>query len=142
MNLLFGAITIQSKLANVGLFLLRVFTGLTLAVAHGFGKIPPSEPFIAGVKTMGFPLPSIFAWLAGSSELFGGIFLAAGFLTRPTAFFIAITMGVAGLIAHADDPFGRKEKAFLYLFIVILYILLGGGRYAIDRIIKAKGKVE
>ena len=140
MNLLIGAINIQSKLANVGLLLLRVFTGLTLAVAHGGGKIPPPEPYITLVKSMGFPLPSFFAWLSGSAELFGGIFLAAGFLTRPAAFFIAITMGVAGLIAHAADPFGRKEKAFLYLFIVILYILLGGGRYAIDRIIRRKVK--
>ena len=104
MNLLFGGVDIRSKAANVGLMLLRVYAGLSLAFAHGIGKIPPSERFITGVANLGFPMPSLFAWAAGCSELLGGVFLAAGFMTRPAAFFVAFTMGVAGLITHAADP--------------------------------------
>lgn len=141
MNLLFGGVDIGSKAANVGLMLLRVYAGLSLAFAHGIGKIPPSEGFIAGVTKMGFPAPSLFAWAAGCSELLGGVFLAAGFMTRPAALFVAFTMGVAGLITHAADPFGRKEKAFLYMFVAIVYLLVGAGRYAVDGFIKRQEEI-
>lgn len=141
MGILFGGVEIRSKAANLGLVLLRVYTGLSLALAHGIGKIPPSEKFITNVTNMGFPLPALFAWAAGCAELFGGVFLAAGFMTRPAAFFVACTMAVAGLITHAADPFGRKEKAFMYLFIAILYMLVGAGRYAIDGFIKRQDEI-
>ena len=141
MNLLFGGVDIRSKAANVGLLLLRVYAGLSLAFAHGIGKIPPSERFIAGVANLGFPMPSLFAWAAGCSDLLGGMFLAIGFMTRPAAFFVAFTMGVAGLITHAADPFGRKEKAFLYLFVAIVYMLVGAGRYAVDGFIKRQEEI-
>lgn len=141
MSLLFGGVGIQSKAANVGLFLLRVFTGLSMALAHGIGKIPPSERFVEGVARNGFPLPALFAWLAGSAELFGGVFLAAGFMTRVSAFFVACTMLVAGFVAHAADPFGRKEKALLFLFIAVMYMLVGAGRYSLDHLIKRQDEI-
>ena len=107
MNLLFGGVGIRSTFGNIGLLILRAFTGLSLAFAHGIGKIPPSERFIEGVSKLGFPLPALFAWAAGSSELLGGVFLAAGFMTRPAAFFVAFTMGVAAFIRHASDPYSN-----------------------------------
>jgi len=141
MGFLFGGVDIRSKAANVGLMLLRVFAGASMALAHGLGKIPPSERFIEGVTKLGFPMPAFFAWAAGGSEALGGIFLAAGFMTRPAAFFVAATMGVAGLITHAADPFGRKEKALLYLFIAVMYMLVGAGKYSIDGFIKRQDEI-
>lgn len=136
MSVLFGGASIQGTAANVGLAILRIVSGLSMALAHGIGKIPPSERFITGVSNMGFPMPSLFAWAAGSAELFGGVFLAAGFMTRVSAFFVGCTMFVAGFITHAADPFGRKEKAFLFLAISLMYLLVGAGRYSIDGLIK------
>ncbi len=141
MSLFFGGVGIQSKAANVGLLLLRVFTGLSMAFAHGMGKIPPSERFIEAVGRNSFPLPALFAWAAGSAELFGGVFLAAGFMTRVSAFFVGFTMFVAGVVAHSADPFGRKEKALMYLFIAVMYMLVGAGRYSIDRFIKRQDEI-
>ena len=141
MGILFGGAEIRSKAANVGLMLLRVFSGAAMAFGHGLGKIPPSERFIAGVTKLGFPAPALFAWAAGASEMLGGIFLAAGFMTRPAAFFVGITMAVAALITHAADPFGRKEKALLYLFIAVMYMLVGAGRYSIDGFIKRQDEI-
>jgi putative oxidoreductase len=142
MGFLFGGVDIRPKAGNVGLMLLRIYTGLSLAFAHGVGKVPPSEGFVGGVTKLGFPMPALFAWAAGSAELFGGVFLAAGFMTRPAAFFVAFTMLVAGLIQHAADPFGRKEKAFLFLFIAILYMLIGAGRYSVDGVIKRQDEMN
>lgn len=141
MNLLFGGVGIRSTGGNIGLLILRVFSGLSLAFAHGIRKIPPSERFIEGVGKLGFPMPTVFAWAAGSSELLGGVFLAAGFMTRPAAFFVAFTMAVAAFIRHASDPFGGKEKALLFLCIAIFYFFVGAGRFSIDGFIRKQDDI-
>ena len=56
---------------DAGLLILRVFAGLSLALAHGLGKLPPSDRFIAGAAEMGFPLPALFAWAAALPESLG-----------------------------------------------------------------------
>jgi len=117
---------------DVGLFGMRLFAGLSLALAHGLGKLPPSEQFVAGVAKLGFPAPAFFAWAAGLSECLGGLLLAVGLFTRPAAATILITMLVAGLRRHALDPFKDKEKAFLYAAIALACLGLGAGRVALD----------
>jgi putative oxidoreductase len=115
---------------------LRVFAGLSMAFGHGLGKLPPSENLISGAEAMGFPMPVVFAWCAGLSEFLGGIFLALGFLTRPSAFFIGFTMVVAGFVRHAQDPFKIKELAFLYLAVMLVFAVRGAGRFSLDRFIR------
>ena len=135
-DVLFGGADIDSLAANLGLAVLRVVAGLSLAFGHGLGKMPPSERFIEGTGNMGFPAPEFFSWAAGLSEFGGGMLLALGLLTRPSSFFIGATMMVAGFIRHAADPFSRKEKAWLYLAIVIAFLLVGAGRYSIDALFR------
>ncbi len=134
-QILFGGTVIPGWAANVGLFVLRTVTGLALAFGHGLGKLPPSERFIAGVTEMGFPAPALFAWAAGLSELAGGILLALGLATRPSSFFIMVTMLVALLIRHAPDPFATKEKALLYAAVAFLLLLAGAGKYSVDALV-------
>ncbi len=132
---IFGSSRIESLSANVALLILRVFTGLSLAFAHGIHKLPPSERFIEGVANMGFPTPALFGWAAGISEFFGGIFLALGLLTRPSAFFIFITMMVAAFVRHAPDPFSVKEKALLFAIVALALVLIGAGKYSLDAVL-------
>ena len=68
-ELLFGGAEIDSDKANLGLAILRVIAGLSMAFGHGIGKIPPSSGLVAGTAKLGFPLPEFFAWAAafGSS---------------------------------------------------------------------------
>ncbi|HXH76607.1 MAG TPA: DoxX family protein [Bacteriovoracaceae bacterium] len=115
--------------------LLRVFSGLTMALAHGLGKVPPPDQLIQGVGAMGFPMPVFFAWLAGLSELLCGILLAIGLLTRPAAFFLSITMLVAAFIAHGSDPFSVREHSLLYLVIFLFFFMRGSGRWSVDHTI-------
>lgn len=115
---------------------LRVVVGLLMAFLHGMGKIPPGEQLIGGVAGLGFPAPELFAWLAGLAELVGGIFLAVGFLTRPAAFMVAFTMLVAAFGRHAADPVNVKELALLYLFVALIFVARGAGRWSVDRFIK------
>jgi len=121
-----------TRAGDLGLLLFRVFVGLALAFGHGIGKLPPSERFLAGVVEMGFPAAPLFAWAAGLSEFVGGLLIAAGLLTRPAAFFAAITMCVAAFIRQAGDPFSEIEKALLFLAAMVLLMLVGAGRYSVD----------
>src|SRR5215204_5007135 len=98
-----------SVAANAGQALLRIFAGISIAAAHGIGKIPPGEGLITRARELGFPAPVIFAWAAALSEFLGGILLALGLFTRLAAFFIACTMLVAILGVHAADPYQKKE---------------------------------
>lgn len=135
-SLLFGGFETQNRIGDFGLLLLRLFTGLALSFAHGIGKVPPSEQFIQGVGDLGFPIPHVFAWCAAFAEFFGGMLLAIGLFTRPSAFLIAVTMGVAAFVVHAADPFQRKEMALLFLFIALAFLFMGSGRYGIDNLIR------
>lgn len=121
-----------SEIALTGL---RVFVGLAMALAHGWGKMPPSEMLIENIAGMGFPAPEFFSWCAALAEVAGGLLLAVGLLTRPAAAFMAITMLVAGLVVHAADPFRVKELAFLYLVISLFFMVRGAGRYSLDRLL-------
>lgn len=133
---LIGETDIASTPPNAGLALLRIFAGLSLAFAHGIGKLPPSDGFIEAVGNLGFPLPAFFAWCSGFAEFFCGLLLAIGLLTRPAAIFIAINMSVAVFLRHADDPFSSKEKALLFLVIAILFLIIGSGKYGVDALFR------
>jgi putative oxidoreductase len=134
-KVLFGGAAGAAGSIDFGMFLIRVFTGLSLAFAHGWAKIPPSSKFIAGVGEIGFPFPHVFAWAAGVSEFFGGILLALGLFTRPSAFLIAFTMAVAAFGRHAADPYLRKEPALLFMVVALGFLFMGAGRLSIDALI-------
>lgn len=138
LSLFFSGQELPSIAAEAGWTLLRLFAGTSLMMAHGIGKLPPSEQFVAGVANLGFPLPSLFAWSASLAEFLGGAFLAIGFLTRPAAFFVLFTMAVAFFGVHLHDPYQKKELATLYGFIAIAYLLVGSGRLSIDALVRRK----
>lgn len=123
---------------DLGLLLFRLFVGLTMAFAHGLGKLPPSEQLIGGVSSMGFPAPIVFAWAAALAEFVGGVLIAGGLFTRYAALFLAFTMGVAAFVAHAADPFKAKEMALLYLASAVLLLFTGAGRFSLDSTIRKK----
>ena len=138
-QILFGGESGLSTVANAGLALLRIFAGVSLAAAHGLGKLPPSEQFIGGVTNLGFPAPSLFAWAASLAEFLGGAFLALGLFTRISSFFVACVMLTAAFGVHLNDPYQRKELAFLYLFIALCFLLKGAGDWSIDAFFRKRG---
>ena len=130
----------RSGSVNLGLFILRVFMGLTMALAHGLGKMPPSAEFVQGVAKLGFPAAGFFAWAAGLSEFAGGLLIALGLATRPAAFFLFTTMAVAAFRAHGTDPFSVKEMALLYAAIAICLLLVGAGNWSLDAALRRRSR--
>jgi len=135
-DFLVGGAGAGSKLADLGLAAFRIFAGLAMAFGHGITKVPPSEGFTGLVEGLGFPVPGLFAWLAGISEFFGGLLMAAGLLTRPAALMVVGTMAVAAFLQHAGDPFGDRELALLFMFSALFFTMAGGGRYSLDAFLR------
>jgi putative oxidoreductase len=116
----------------------RVLIGLTMAFAHGLGKIPPSEGLINFISSKGFPMALLLAWGTGVIELVGGILLAIGLFSRAIGFSWVIVMLNAAFIMHDADPFAKKELALLYMSFGLIFLSQGGGRYSIDTLIKKR----
>lgn len=117
---------------DVGLLLLRLVFGGSMALAHGLGKL---RMILDGNQGFGDPLglgPRASLILAASAELLFALLVVAGIWTRWTALFPLVTMAVAFFVVHASDPFPKKELALLYLAAFAAIALLGPGRYSAD----------
>lgn len=118
--------------SDIGLALLRILSSAFL-LSHG---IPKLQKLLSGdfqfADPIGMgPTPSLF--IATIGEVICPILVIIGFKTRWAALPIVIIMAVAAFIVHGPDPFGRKEMALIYLVIFVAIILLGPGRYSIDK---------
>ena len=88
-SLLFAGPGTGSVISDVALAVVRVCTGLLIALGHGKGKlfhdgtfgIP--EQLIQGTAKLGFPAPTFFAWCSVLTEFLGGILLAIGLFDAP-----------------------------------------------------------
>ena len=118
---------------HYGLLFLRVSFAGTMLVVHGFEKLTGFAAFAPG-----FPDPfhigsSLSLGLAVFAEFFCSVAVVIGVQTRFTILPLIATMGVAFFKIHALDPFMKKELALVYLFGFISILLLGPGKYSLDR---------
>jgi putative oxidoreductase len=117
---------------DIGLAFFRIAIS-AMMLTHG---LPKFQKLISGNFEFGDPLgigatPSLF--LAVIGEFICPILIIIGFKTRLSAIPSAVTMAVAVFIAHGADDFGTKEKALLFLVSFITIILVGPGKFGVDR---------
>ena len=129
---------------SIGLLLLRVMGGAGIAM-HGYQKLFGGniDQFAKmAVEPLGFPVPLVFAYMAGLAEFLGGIFIAVGLLTRLASIPLLFTMCVAVFMVHVKngDPVARMEPALVYLTVAATLLLTGPGAISLDRIILGKKK--
>ncbi len=130
-RLLFSNSLGSSRWPDVGLLILRIYAGVTMADG-GLDKIPVGSWFAGQVEGIGFPLPRLFAFLAAFAEFGGGWLLVLGLCVRPAAFFMAVTMGVASWTIHAEVAFWGLHIARIYFWVYVALTLTGGGRFSLD----------
>lgn len=117
---------------HAGLALLRIVPSVFM-LTHGYPKLMNlingntefANPFGIGQA------PSLF--LAVVAEFICPVLIIIGFKTRWAAIPVAITMFVAAFMIHSADPFNVKEKALLYFVTFIAIMLLGPGKYSVDK---------
>ncbi len=123
---------------SLALFILRLIVGVAF-LHHGWGKI--QHPF--SWMPAGAPVPGVLQFLAALSEFGGGLALILGLLTRLAMVGLICTMTVAvhmhGVVR--GDPFVNPtggmsyELALVYWGIVLLFLILGAGKFSLDRIV-------
>ena len=132
---------------DAGLTLLRSVTG-AIFMAHGAQKL-----FVYGLAgvgggfaQMGIPFPSVVGPLVGFVELFGGLALIAGLLTRLAALGLTANMLGALFLVHLQAGFFLPNG---YEFVLMLaastaaLTITGAGQYSLDaRIARRTSPIE
>jgi putative oxidoreductase len=155
---LFKTVTNWEGIHSVPLVPLRIMTGL-LMIHHGSegGNLPANfgTPEFQGF--VDYIVQPYFGFLPGSPELWsavhdyaeyvGGILLAVGFLTRPAALSLLVSMMGAvyfhlSAVGAQGFPFGHVsnysydfEEPVLYALICLMFWFNGAGPLSIDSII-------
>jgi len=120
-------------------------------IPHGFSKVFGSGGVANFAQSLpSYGIPTALGYVAAYSELFGGILLIVGLLTRIDAALLAGTMFVAAFVVqlpdalHDPDNTGKNkvfaairsmELPLSVLAAMLALILLGGGRYSLDALI-------
>jgi len=99
-----------------------------------YRKLADSFPDPLGVG------PQVTLVLAVLAEVVCSLLLVLGLGTRVAAVLPLVTMLVAAFVIHAGDPWAKKELALLYAVPYLTLLLAGGGRFALDRVVKVQVK--
>ena len=131
------AILTRPIAGDLGLLLLRVFTG-ALLIHHGYEKLANIENFVdAFVRPLHLPFPILLSYVAAFSEVIGSWLLITGLLTRMGALAVAGTISVA--IYHAIVTAGFNiyllELLGLYFAAAVAVLACGPGVFSIDELI-------
>ena len=120
--------------------LLRLTVG-GLMLFHGYAKISKGvEEGMAGIKKMlaSNGLPEVLAWGVYAGELVAPVMLIIGLFVPLAGLMIAINMGVAIYLAHANDLTSLTDHGGYALELQVFYLvgglccaLLGAGRFSI-----------
>ncbi|QYJ69448.1 DoxX family protein [Flavobacterium litorale] len=128
----------NQNLYDIGILLLRITVGCFM-MTHGLhkldmlmegGVIKFADPIGIGAK------PSLI--LTVFAELVCSFLIVMGFAIRLAALPLIVTMLVIIFVVHAKDGFTHKELPALYLAIYVLLLIVGSGRFSVDRLIAGK----
>jgi putative oxidoreductase len=138
---------ITRSTAGFSTLALRVPVGI-IFMAHGAQKLfgwfggYGLEGTGQWMASIGMEPGVLMAFMAGSAELFGGLLILLGLLTRPAAVVLAFTMVIAIASVHISNGLfmanNGYEFALALLAITVSLAISGSGRVGIDNVIAAK----
>jgi len=138
-------VRVMNALQSAFLLLIRVYFGWQFAEA-GWGKLHDIPRVVGFFTNLGIPAPHFTAVFVSAFELVAGILLALGLFSRITSLGIVIDMLVAFVTADLEafkgfisDPDKFVAAApFLFLFVGLIVLFFGPGKYAIDSLLARK----
>ena len=124
------------------LLLIRLYWGWQLiesgwGILHNLGKV--TDYF----ASLGLPMPAQMAVIISCVELFGGIFLGLGLLSRLTSLVLTVNLIAAyitgdreALFSIFSDP-DKFYAAAPYTFLVasLIVLIFGAGKFSLDELI-------
>ena len=128
---------------NIALLALRTILA-TVFIFHGsqklFGWFGGYGLTATGqyMESIGIPFGTASAFMAGSTEFFGGILLLAGVLVRYVSVPMVFTMLVASFVGHTgfNAQTGGMEYALTLAVVLFSLGLLGAGDWTLERFVK------
>lgn len=129
-----------SPYADFAPLVLRLALGV-IFVMHGYAKITGFGA--AGVSKMlagiGFPLPTMFAYILMYGEVITGIAIIVGVCTYFSALFQLIVAFVAGFFVHLPKGFSVSGGGYEFVMLIgaaaLALVLTGPGKYSIDALL-------
>jgi len=131
-----------TKLESIPLLLLR------LVLAYGF-FVPAKMKWgnIDGIaqwfESLGYPLPTLNAYMAATTETLGVILLTLGFATRLISIPLMFVMVIAILTVHMGNGFDAGDNGFeiplYYLLMLFTLFISGPGKFSVDTLLSKKG---
>lgn len=123
------------KLQSVSLLFLR------LILAYGFYE--PAKMKWSDINSvaewfgsMGFPLPTLQAYMAASTEALGVLLLTLGFATRLISIPLIVVMIVAIVTVHLGNGFSAGDNGFevplYYMLMLLVLVAHGAGKFSVD----------
>ncbi|MBD1559450.1 DoxX family protein [Vibrio sp. S9_S30] len=126
---------------------LRIPIGIIL-IAHGAQKLfgwfggYGLEGTGQWMASIGLAPGVLMAFLAGSAEFFGGLFLVLGLLTRPAALVTAFTMVIAIFSVHFENGLFLSNNGYEFglalLAASVSLTISGSGKLALDQSLNKK----
>jgi putative oxidoreductase len=118
-----------------GIFLLRLFMGLRLiyGVIDNVTRWETMLDFRDFLQQSGFPFPLVCAIVSVYAQLFAGIAILFGWMTRWAAILMIINFLMALIMVHRNDPVEGMTPPLAILFCCILLLFQGPGKISIDK---------
>jgi putative oxidoreductase len=127
-------------MTDIGLLIMRVCIGV-MFMGHGSQKLfglfggPGINGFAKFLGSIGFAPAVFWAYVAGCTELVGGLFLVLGLFTRGAAAWLCGFMLIAAVKVHLKNGFFLQNGGIEYVFVIIgvciALALMGGGRFSV-----------
>jgi len=120
---------------------------IRLVLAYGFYepakmKLKDISSIASWFDSMGYPLPTLNAYLAAFTEGLGVILLVLGLGTRLISIPLMFVMIVAITTVHWSNGFAAGDNGFeiplYYLIMLFVLIVYGGGKWSLDAIVNNK----
>lgn len=126
------------KLQSLSLLFLR------LILAYGFYE--PAKMKWSDINavaewfgSMGFPLPTLQAYMAASTEALGVLLLTLGLATRLISIPLIVVMIVAIVTVHLPHGFSAGDNGYeiplYYMLMLLVLVAHGAGKFSIDSFI-------